>query len=235
MNTKRATLFKSQYPGENLLDPKIYHSGYLFTRSLLDALQSAINTNLTGSNYRIIDVACGTKPYYPLFMDIASEYTGLDINNSEYVDIIASAEDIPSDDNYDDIAVSTQALEHIKNYQAAIDEIHRVLKVNGHCFLSTHGVMEIHGAPHDYWRFTEYGLREIFKEFESVDIIKNGGAILCLFQVLNTYLRKLNNIPILNVMVKIVMLMNNIIGWNLDKLFFKYDFYTINYLVVAKK
>ena len=67
------------------------------------------------------------------------------------------------------------------------------------------------------------------------NLIKNGGAILCLFQVVNTYLRKLNNIPILNVMVKIVMLMNNIIGWNLDKLFFRYDFYTINYLVVAKK
>ena len=54
--------FRSTFPGEDLLNPKFYQSGFLFTKSLLDALSSAIKTYLNirdsvcmgggGKNYR---------------------------------------------------------------------------------------------------------------------------------------------------------------------------------------
>lgn len=95
--------------------------------------------------------------------------------------------------------------------------------------------MEVHGAPHDYWRFTQYGLKEVFRNFKKVEIINNGGAILCYFLILNTYLRRLGNIPIINLLVKFLITINNLLGWYLDKVFNKYDFYVVNYLVIAKK
>ena len=229
--------FRSTFPGEDLLNPKFYQSGFLFTKSLLDALSSAIKIHLPsrGGGVKIIDIACGSKPYYPLFENIADEYIGIDINDSDYADKKADAADLPYPDSSFDVALSTQALEHIKDYQAAVDEMYRVLKSDGIAFLSTHGVMEIHGAPHDYWRFTQYGLKEVFKNFKEVEIINNGGAILCLFMVINTYIRRLGKIPIINLLAKLIITINNIVGWYLDKLFYKYDFYVTNYLVVAKK
>ena len=231
--------FKSSFPGEDLLMPKFYQSGFLFSKSLLDALSSAINIYLNNNGstggLRIVDIACGTKPYYPLFQNITSEYIGIDINDSDYADKKADAADLPFPDFSFDVALSTQALEHIKDYQLAVNEMHRVLKSDGIAFLSTHGVMEIHGEPHDYWRFTQYGLKTVFKNFKEVKIINNGGAILCLFMILNTYIRRLNKIPLINILAKIIITVNNILGWYLDKLFSKYDFYVTNYLVVAKK
>jgi SAM-dependent methyltransferase len=232
--------YRSSFPGEDLLNPKLYQSGFLFTKSLLNALSSAVKTNLNnkssvGGGVKIIDIACGSKPYYPLFQNIASEYIGIDINDSIYADKKADAAELPFPDRSFDVALSTQALEHIREYQSAVDEMHRVLKNDGIAFLSTHGVMEVHGAPHDYWRFTQYGLKEVFKNFKEVVIINNGGAILCLFMILNTYIRRLDNIPVINLFAKLIIIANNIIGWYLDKLFNKYDFYVTNYLVVAKK
>ena len=229
--------FKSSFPGEDLLNPKFFQSGYLFTKSLLDALSSVVSNHLTRreEGLRIIDIACGTKPYYPIFKNFSSEYIGIDVNDSDYADQKADATDLPFPDCSFDVALSTQALEHIISYQSAVDEMHRVLKNGGIAFLSTHGVMEIHGAPHDYWRFTQYGLKQVFQRFKEVEIINNGGAILCFFMIVNTYIRRLRNIPVINLIVKMIIIANNLQGWYLDKLFNKYDFYVTNYLVVAKK
>lgn len=125
--------YKSSFPSEDLLNPKFYQSGFLFTKSLLVALSSAIKNNLIKkeNGLRIIDIACGTKPYYPLFKDYVSEYIGIDIEDSEYADEKADAANLIFPDCSFDVAVSTQALEHIREYQASVDEIHRVLKDDG--------------------------------------------------------------------------------------------------------
>ena len=64
----------------------------------------------------------------------------------------------------------SQVLEHIKEPDKAINEIHRVLKKGGSCLLTTHMAAPIHGAPYDYYRFTPSILKELFKKFEKVEI-----------------------------------------------------------------
>ena len=223
--------------GINSLRLKLYDYGFLAVNKKIDILTRAIELYLNNKkNLKIVDIACGTKPYFPLFKNKADEYIGVDIDikKSEVSDIIGSAEKLPFVDNYFDVALSTQALEHIRDYKAAVDEMQRVLKPNGIAFLTTHGVSEIHGAPYDYWRFTEYGLREVFSGYKEVAIINNGGAVLCFFQIFNTYLWKLKY-PVINLIVKFMIVINNLVGWYLDKLLEKYDFYVVNYLVIAKK
>ena len=42
-------------------------------------------------------------------------------------------------------------------------EFKRLLKPGGKLFLSTNFIYQIHMAPDDYWRFTEYGLKYLGK------------------------------------------------------------------------
>ncbi|MGB9743310.1 MAG: class I SAM-dependent methyltransferase [Minisyncoccales bacterium] len=223
-------------PKESLVKPRLWDMYFLSVNKKIEVLTNAIKFYLGDKkDLKIIDIGCGAKPYFPLFEKFALEYIGIDVKKTEFVDVVASAEDIPFSDNYFDVALSTQVLEHVKDYQEAINEMFRILKPNGIVFLATHGVWEIHGSPYDYWRFTNYGLKETFKQFREVKIINNGGAILCFFQICNIYFLKLINIPIIGLIIRGIILVNNLLGWYLDKLLGKYDFFVINYLVVAKK
>ncbi|QDS91042.1 hypothetical protein EC9_52610 [Rosistilla ulvae] len=38
-------------------------------------------------------------------------------------------------------------------------------------------VFELHDAPHDYWRFTEFGLRHLLSDFHNVQISRRNGFI----------------------------------------------------------
>jgi len=110
-----------------------------------------------------------------------------------------------------------------------VDEIHRILKKDGTCILTTHMAQVLHGEPHDYFRFTEHGLRELFKEFKHVEIKPNGGALLSLIQFFNFAFEE--KLPLIS---KPFIIMSNLTVKKLDKMFFDRRF-TINYLVYAIK
>ena len=65
---------------------------------------------------------------------------------------------------------------------SGIEAAYNVLKKKGKCILTTHMAQVIHGEPHDYFRFTEYGLKELFKNFSYIEVKPNGGALLAIFQ-----------------------------------------------------
>lgn len=70
-----------------------------------------------------------------------------------------------------DYYVSDQVLEHVAaNPQLVADEAYRVLKPGGIAVLTTCLLQELHGQPHDYWRFTPHGLRRLFNKFDLLQI-----------------------------------------------------------------
>jgi len=74
-----------------------------------------------------------------------------------------------------------EVLEHVADPFAAIKEIYSALRPGGKLFLSVPFGLEEHDIPHDYWRFTSYGLRDLLAEFEDVKIEPRGGyASSCL-------------------------------------------------------
>ncbi|MDB5175754.1 MAG: methyltransferase [Candidatus Saccharibacteria bacterium] len=108
----------------------------------------------------------GAKPYFPL----ASVET-LDIDPESGATYIAdlcknNASVIPAD--HFDIVVCTEVLEHTLNPFLAVDEIKRILKPGGIALISTPYNFRIHGPLPDCWRFTEHGLRALFKDFEHI-------------------------------------------------------------------
>lgn len=64
--------------------------------------------------------------------------------------------------------VCTEVLEHTLQPFKATDEIWRILKPGGMAFISAPFNFRIHGPLPDCWRFTEHGLRALFKDFEIV-------------------------------------------------------------------
>lgn len=74
--------------------------------------------------------------------------------------------------------ICLSVFEHLYNPQKAADELHRVLKNGGKALIYTHFIYPYHGRQgvySDYFRFTEEGLRHIFKKFSKIEIKKQGG------------------------------------------------------------
>ena len=113
------------------------------------------------------------KKYIPL--ENIQSYTCLDIEKYPDIDIVADIQNMPGvpDESYDSI-ICTQVLEHVPNPFLAINELHRVLKPGGRLFLTVPFLNNLHMVPHDYWRFTEFTLRELLQAFQDAKVQKYG-------------------------------------------------------------
>ncbi len=94
----------------------------------------------------------------------------VDVHSWENVDILADAHDLPFADNSLDGIVCAWVLEHLKDPKQAIGEFRRSLKPDGVLYLSTNFIMPFHPSPHDYYRWTIEGLRQIFHDWEIIEI-----------------------------------------------------------------
>ena len=99
----------------------------------------------------------------------------------EFEFILASAEELPFDDNSFDTIVMTYALCTIPNAQKALLEMKRVLKPYGSLLFSEHGI-----APEKRVRFFQNSLNPIWKQFSGgcnlnrniPKLIKESGLVL---------------------------------------------------------
>tara|TARA_B110000503_G_C7078068_1_gene383853 strand:- start:71 stop:733 length:663 start_codon:yes stop_codon:yes gene_type:complete len=74
-----------------------------------------------------------------------------------------------------------EVLEHTKNPSLAIKNIYNLIDKDSVVLLSTPFIFNIHDAPNDFYRFTKYGLKEIFKEFSKVEIKEKNGWLESIF------------------------------------------------------
>jgi SAM-dependent methyltransferase len=109
--------------------------------------------------------------YEKYFSD--SIYKTIDMDPKCSPDILADAHNLPLSDNSVDGIICKSTLEHLKEPIKAVDEIYRVLKPRGKCFITAPFLTPYHG--NDYWRFTEDGVRYLFRKFKKVEIcpVKN--------------------------------------------------------------
>ena len=104
------------------------------------------------------------------------ELTNIDINPTKKPDIVCDACDMTNifQNEIFDTVVIMEVLEHIPEPGRAISEIKRVLKPGGKIILSTPFIFPIHAEPHDYWRFTHYGVKLLLKDFINVRVFARG-------------------------------------------------------------
>ena len=100
--------------------------------------------------------------------DIIVQSTDIDPDRKpDFVDDITQTKLQP--DSFDYI-VCAEVIEHVTRPQLAADNLLRILKPGGRCLVSTPYIFPTHDAPHDYFRYTEFGLRLLFAKFELVEL-----------------------------------------------------------------
>lgn len=92
----------------------------------------------------------------------------LDCNPHSGADIVTDGTSLPFEDNHFDYVWSNAVLEHVERPWEVAAEIVRTLKPGGVAIISIPFLENVHGWPHDYYRFTVQGLRVLFKDLEEV-------------------------------------------------------------------
>lgn len=102
-----------------------------------------------------------------------AEYVGVDLGPGPGVEVVCNAEDLETtfDANRFDVVVSTEMLEHVRDWRRVVDGIKWVCKPGGRVVLTTRSLgFGFHGAPYDYWRYEPSDMDRIFSDFEGVRI-----------------------------------------------------------------
>lgn len=125
---------------------------------------------------RTLDVGSGGSKYGRFFPNRLS----VDIDPLRQPDIVADAHSLPFKDGEFEMILCTEVLEHVKNPFKVEEELWRVLKPGGVLLLTTRFIFPIHDAPSDFWRFTKYGLRLIFRRWKILEMKEEVGTVATL-------------------------------------------------------
>jgi SAM-dependent methyltransferase len=146
------------------------------------------------STGRTLDIGAQNGPYAALFPNRLA----LDIQRGSGVQVLADAQALGIATGVFDVVLCTEVLEHLPEPQKAIDEMFRVLRPGGTLLLTTRFLFPIHDAPHDYFRFTKYGLRHLLRGFEIVELQEETdsvGTLAVLLQRLGMQAETLGRVP----------------------------------------
>ena len=178
---------ESDWPGEERRYPPLTSPTWAVRAPLAAWLEQQAQN---GERYRVLDVGCGPKPYYPFFAERASEYVGVDVVDNPAAELRGSVESLPVEDGSFDVVLCTQVLEHCDDPAQAVRELRRVTAPGGRVLASTHGVQWYHPSPVDYWRWTQEGLRRLFStnaDWRELEIEPSGGTTACLAMLVGAY------------------------------------------------
>jgi len=127
-----------------------------------------------GSRY----VNGSVRPFVERFLE-PKEYLGIDIGPGKFVDMVVPAEDIVKrfgEESFD-VIISTELLEHVRDWRAVINNMKAAVKREGYVYITTrsHG-FPYHGSPHDFWRYEADDIRRIFSDFDIIVLTRDHAA-----------------------------------------------------------
>lgn len=141
-----------------------------------------VANNLYRMTGRVVDLGCGTAPYRDEILTFASEYIGVDWDNSLHdqsrVDVKCDIRGpFPFRDGFADSVVSFQVMEHLPEPGAFLAECMRILRSGGLLFLTVPFQWQVHEPPCDYYRYTRYGLMHLLQKagFAQIEITEYTG------------------------------------------------------------
>ena len=134
-----------------------------------------------GEKARVLDAGAGECQYAVHFHH--TRYTAVDLGIGDttwsYVRLNAVADllALPFHADTFDAALNVVTLEHVRDPARVIQELYRCLRPGGRLLLVTPLEWEEHQQPHDFFRYTRYGLDHLTRTagFVDVDIRPVGG------------------------------------------------------------
>lgn len=132
------------------------------SRTHLDAFMADAGRSLA-AGARVLDAGAGVAPYRAHFGHTVYETADFCQVDKAYaaIDYVCDLTDIPvADESYDGVLL-TQVIEHVPDPRRVLSELHRVLKPGGRLWLTGPLFYAEHEQPHDYYRYTQFGLRHL--------------------------------------------------------------------------
>jgi len=98
-----------------------------------------------------------------------ADYTGVDIEPGPRVDVVCDATEVVDRFGAEsfDIVISTELLEHVRDWRRVVENMKTVLRPGGTLLITTRSRgFWLHGWPWDYWRYEPEDMRLIFADME---------------------------------------------------------------------
>jgi len=149
------------------------------------------NIKLLPSGSEVLDIG-GSKVNKRGLFNIADhklEVKYLNISEKREPDILGDAANIAVKSNSFDGAILAEVLEHVINPETVLKEAHRILKKDGVLFITTPFLVQVHGDPDDYLRYTASWYKQTLTTigFEVQLIERQGGFFSVLTNLLKNY------------------------------------------------
>lgn len=186
----------------------------------------------------LLDLGCGEQPHRDLFSHV-EHYIGLDLPASGPADVYGDGMALPFQDAVFNMVLCSQVLEHVPEPSGLMAEVARVLKPGGTLLLTAPQTWGLHMEPHDFYRYTKYGLCYLTEKngLRVIEVTPTCGLWATLVQRLvdtltHTYAVRRSQwvIQLLSLLLAPILM----VGYGLDKLFGKQGD-TLDYVLVARK
>jgi len=160
-------------------------------------------------NSHWLDVGRRLKPFASSFSH--ARCTGIDVevsgrsNDLKRPDKVFDGVNIPYENDVFDGILCTQVLEHVEDLDLLLTECNRVLKTKGCFSVSVPFAFREHEQPHDFRRFTSYGLTLIMSRhgFKVQSCLKCLSAVETIATLFSVYVN--NNMGARNKLVRIII------------------------------
>ncbi len=150
-----------------------------FEAAIEDAVQAFAASLSPGA--RVFDAGAGEGNHRGFFP--AQRYTGLDLAVGDgawdysKLDVVGDLASLPFREGLFDASLNVVTLEHVREPARVLAELFRTLAPGGRLLLIVPHEWEEHQQPHDYFRYTRYGLEYLLRQagFQSFEIRPVGG------------------------------------------------------------
>lgn len=140
-----------------------------------------ISRYLTETNSIALNLGSGNS-------NLSDKVLNVDIFGYENVNIVCDIENLPFKDNSVDFIINIAVLEHVPSPEKVVSEIFRVLKPGGIVCSYFPFIVPFHASPYDFSRRTNEGMKVLFRDFETIELIPGAGPTSGLLWVLQEWL-----------------------------------------------
>ncbi|MCC7264402.1 MAG: class I SAM-dependent methyltransferase [Candidatus Latescibacteria bacterium] len=186
---------------------------------------------------RLLDLGCGRQEHRSL--PRSGSYVGLEVDQARYGEnppqVWGSGLELPFVAGACTTVLCAQVLEHVPEPARLVAEASRVLGSGGHLVLTAPHIWGVHEEPHDYFRFTGFGLAHLARQagLEPVVVRPLAGYWVTAGARFCYYLQHFDRGP-LSLLVRPLYAGVQLAAWLLDRLH-RVEGDAWNFLLVARK